>query len=90
MSGDLYTHGADGRGLLMKDEIIEQVWRAKDVIGKKYNYDVRKLAENLRKREQSSGAVVVNLGPGLPIGPAGCGCEEAAEYKTKKLKNGKL
>jgi len=68
----------------MKDEIIEQVWRAKDAIGKKYNYDVRKLAENLRKRERTSGAVIVNLRQELSAKPAGCVAEEPAEYKTKK------
>lgn len=84
MSGDLYTHGADGRGLLMKDEIIEQVWRAKDAIGKKYNYDVRKLAENLQKRERASGAVIVNFGPKLLSDRTNlCVAEEPAEYKTK-------
>jgi hypothetical protein len=81
--GDLHTHGADGRGLLMKDEIIEQIWRAKDMIGKKYNYDVRKLAENLRKHERASGAVIVNLRQGLSAKPDGCVAEEPGEYKTK-------
>lgn len=73
----------------MKDEIIEQVWRAKDAIGKKYNYDVRKLAENLRKRERASGAVIVNLRQGLSSKPAGLVAEEPAEYKTKKMENGR-
>jgi phosphate uptake regulator len=45
----------------MKDEIIEQVWRIKDAIAKKYKYDVRALAKDLQKRERSSTAVIVNL-----------------------------
>ena len=68
----------------MKDEIIEQVWRAKDAIGKKYNYDVRKLAENLQNRERASGAVIVNFGPKLLSDRKHlCVAEEPAEYKTK-------
>jgi hypothetical protein len=45
----------------MKDEIIEQVWRIKDAMAKKYKYDVRALAKDLQKRERSSTAVIVNL-----------------------------
>jgi len=45
----------------MKDEIIEQVWRIKDAMAKKYHYDVRALAKDLQKRERSSTAVIVNL-----------------------------
>lgn len=67
----------------MKDEIIEQVWRAKDAIGKKYHYDVRKMAEDLRKRERSSGALIVNLRQGRSVTPTGCIAEDSAEYKTK-------
>ena len=45
----------------MKDEIIEEVWKAKEDIAARHNYDVRRLAEHLRVKERSSGHAVVDL-----------------------------
>lgn len=45
----------------MKDEIIREVWNAKDSISAKCNHDVRRLVETLRAKEKSSGACVVDL-----------------------------
>jgi hypothetical protein len=45
----------------MTDEIIREVWRAKDEVAKQFNYDVNALAAELRKREKESGRKVVNL-----------------------------
>ena len=39
----------------MVDEIIQEVWRAKDRLAKKFNYDVRALAVELRRRQKESG-----------------------------------
>jgi hypothetical protein len=47
--------------MMMKDEIIQEVWNAKDSISAKCNHDVRRLIETLRAREMSSGARVVDL-----------------------------
>jgi hypothetical protein len=63
----------------MKDEILEQVWRAKDAVAKKYGYDVQTMAKALRKREKESKAPVVNLHDHH----AECVAEEPVEYKTK-------
>ena len=45
----------------MRDEIIQEVWKAKDAVAARHNHDVRRLVEHLRSEEKSSGARVVDL-----------------------------
>lgn len=45
----------------MTDEIIREVWRAKDELAKRFNYDLEAFAAELRKREKESGREVVSL-----------------------------
>ncbi len=45
----------------MKDEIIQEVWRAKDAIAARYNHDPGALVKHLRARERRSSATVVDL-----------------------------
>ena len=45
----------------MKDEIIQEVWRAKDAISAEHNHDVKCLVESLRAKEESSGVRIVDL-----------------------------
>jgi len=45
----------------MADEIIREVWRAKDRLAKEFNHDVGALAAELRKQQNRSGRRVVNL-----------------------------
>jgi hypothetical protein len=45
----------------MTDEIIREVWRAKDELAKQFNYDMEALAAELRKRQKESGRKTVNL-----------------------------
>jgi hypothetical protein len=45
----------------MKDEIIQEVWKAKEAVAARHNHDVRRLVEHLRSEEKSSGARVVDL-----------------------------
>jgi len=45
----------------MTNEIIQEVWRAKEAIAKQFNYDIDALVAELRKREKESGRKVVNL-----------------------------
>jgi len=45
----------------MKDEIIQELWRAKDAISAKHQHDVKRLVEDLRTAEKSSGCRVVDL-----------------------------
>ena len=63
----------------MKDEILDQVWRTKDALAKKYGYNVRTMAKELQRREKAAEAEVVNLHD-LHVGRV---CEEPAAYKTK-------
>jgi hypothetical protein len=50
----------------MTDEIIREVWRAKDELAKQFNYDMDALAAELRKREKESGRKIVNLEKDAP------------------------
>lgn len=45
----------------MKDEIIREVWTAKDDLAARHNYDVRRLAEYLKAKEKSSGHAILDL-----------------------------
>jgi hypothetical protein len=45
----------------MKDEIIQEVWKAKDTISAEHQHDVRRLVESLRAKEKTSGARVIDL-----------------------------
>jgi hypothetical protein len=45
----------------MKDEILEEVWRAKDALAAKYNYSVAAMFADLREREKTSGRRYVDL-----------------------------
>ena len=45
----------------MKDEIIQEVWKAKDALAAKCGHDVRALVEHLRVQERASSAKVVDL-----------------------------
>ena len=45
----------------MKDEIIHEVWKAKDAISSRHHYDVKLLVEHLRSEQRSQGTRVVDL-----------------------------
>lgn len=45
----------------MKDEVIAEVWKAKDTISAEHRYDVKRLVEHLRAEEASSGSRVFDL-----------------------------
>jgi hypothetical protein len=45
----------------MTDEIIREVWRAKDELAKQFDYNIEALAAELRKRQKESGRKIVNL-----------------------------
>lgn len=45
----------------MTDEIIKEVWQAKDHLAKEFHYDVEALAAELVRRQKRSGRRVVNL-----------------------------
>jgi hypothetical protein len=43
----------------MSDEIIRDVWRAKDAIAAAHGHDVKRLAAHLRQRQKEDASVVV-------------------------------
>ena len=45
----------------MKDEVLQEVWKVKDELGERHNYDVRRLAEALKAKEGTSGHIIVDL-----------------------------
>ena len=45
----------------MKDEVIQEVWKAKDAISARHHYDVKRLVEHLRSEQRSQGTRVVDL-----------------------------
>ena len=45
----------------MNDEILREIWQAKDEISAKSNYDVKHLVKSLRLKESNSGARVVDV-----------------------------
>ena len=45
----------------MKDEVIAEVWKAKDAISAEHQYDVKRLVRHLRNEEALSGSRVFDL-----------------------------
>ncbi len=45
----------------MKDEIIQEVWKAKDTIAASHHHNMKELVEHLRAKEETSGSRVVDL-----------------------------
>jgi len=45
----------------MDDEVIREVWRAKDTLAARFGYDVRQLSEHLRAEEKAAKSEVVDL-----------------------------
>ena len=45
----------------MEDEVIREVWRTKDTLAARFDYDIRRLVEHLRAEEKAAQCVVVDL-----------------------------
>lgn len=45
----------------MKDEVLQEVWKVKDELAGRHNYDVRRLAESLKAKEGTSGHIILDL-----------------------------
>jgi hypothetical protein len=45
----------------MKNEILEEVWKAKEEVSRRHNGDVKELAEDLRQREKQTKKQVVDM-----------------------------
>ncbi len=58
----------------MKDEIIQEVWKAKDALAARHNHDVKRLVEHLRAAEKASNCRAVDLhAKAHPVRQASCG-----------------
>jgi hypothetical protein len=49
-----------------KDEIVEEVRAAREAYAARFNYDIRKIYEDIKAREQTSEHPVANLQPVEP------------------------
>lgn len=63
----------------MKDEVLQEVWKAKDDLAARHNYDVRRLAESLMIKEGASGHVILDLHAQKDIA-----AQVAAPYSAKR------
>jgi hypothetical protein len=45
----------------MKNEILEEIWRVKDALAAKYDYNIDAMFRDLRAREKTSGHRYVDL-----------------------------
>jgi hypothetical protein len=50
----------------MKDQIVDEVRRVREAYAAQFNYDLRRIAEDLRRRERESGRQYINLPPKAP------------------------
>jgi len=51
---------------MVEDDVIRDLWRVKDARAKRYNYDVRAMVRDLRKRQAEGGKEVVAPPPRRP------------------------
>jgi len=51
------------RRLMMKDEIVDQVRQVREQQAAKFNYDLKAIVADVRKRQKNSGHQVVSFAP---------------------------
>ncbi len=51
---------------MVEDDVIRELWRVKDSRARRYNYDVRAMARDLRERQAEGGRKVVAFQPKRP------------------------
>jgi hypothetical protein len=52
---------------MWNDPIVEEVRKIRDEHAKKFNYDLRAIAEDLKKQQAANGRKVVTLAPKKPV-----------------------
>jgi len=55
---------------MIHDPIVEEVRERRQAHAKKYNYDLKKIAEALRERQRKSNREIIRNGPKLISKPA--------------------
>ena len=63
MPGDLHAGRAYGGVIMFKDPIVEEVRAVRQKHAAQFKYDLRKIAEDLRMKEQQSGRKIVSFPP---------------------------
>ena len=63
MPGDLHSRRAYGGLEMLNDPIVEEVRRIRQEYAKQFDYDVRAIAEDLRRREQRHPERLVSFPP---------------------------
>jgi hypothetical protein len=48
----------------MKNEILEELWKSKDDIAKKYNYNIRRIVTELKRKEKKENVPIVDFSKG--------------------------
>lgn len=56
---------------MIDDPIVKEVREARERHAAQFNYDLKKIAEDLKKQEQQSGKTVVSLPPKRPLKATG-------------------
>lgn len=63
MPGDLHAGRTDGGMIMFRDQIVEEVRAIRQKHAALFNYDLRKIAEDLRKKEKQAARRVVSFPP---------------------------
>ena len=71
---------------MMQDPIVKEVRRIREEHEKQFNYDLHAICEDFRKRQLSSGHVIVSRKPRKPIAiPAAAGSEGFSVFVTMAM-----
>lgn len=63
MPSHLYTGRAHGRVIMNKDPIVEEVRKSRQKHAAKFDYDLRRIFEDLRSRQKDSNHKIVSRPP---------------------------
>jgi hypothetical protein len=63
MPGDLHAGRAYGGMIMFRDPIVEEVRAIREQHAAQFNYDLRKIAVDLRKKEKQAARRVVSFPP---------------------------
>ena len=63
MSDNMHAGRANGGMTMFKDPIVEEVRAARQKHAAKFNYDLRKIAEDLNRKQEKAGRKTVSFPP---------------------------
>ena len=59
----LYAGRTDGRRLVMRDGIVDEIRTIREAYARRFNYDLSAIYEDLKRKQEESGREVVRLKP---------------------------